>query len=56
MEGNGTGRNLEVLKIDGKKWKWNKPRNLKNRQELEIRHVPKKRNDHHRLDTYLEVN
>ena len=31
MEGTGTRRNLEILILDGKKWNWKEPANLKNR-------------------------
>ena len=37
MEGNGIERNLEISKIDGRKWNWKEPGNLKNRlKEMEL--------------------
>ena len=37
MEGTRTGRNLEISKIDGRKWNWKAPGNLKKRwKELEL--------------------
>ena len=37
MEGNGTGRKLEILKIDGKKWNWKEPGILNIRwKEMEL--------------------
>ena len=32
MEGNETGRNQEISRIDGKNWNWREPRNHKYRQ------------------------
>ena len=31
MKGNGIGMNLEISKIDGRKWNWKEPGNLKNK-------------------------
>ena len=37
MEGNGIGMNLEISKIDGRKWNWQEPENLKNRwKDMEL--------------------
>ena len=37
MEGNRIGRNLEISKIDGRKWNWKEAGNLKNKwKEMEL--------------------
>ena len=37
MEETGTGRNLEISILDGRKWNWKEPGSLKNRwKEMEL--------------------